>query len=88
MRTSEAVRDVSRAAAALTIKAQDAARKAALVGARRAGRTGIPGPRWRRWPDPNETLRHEPGPCEACGADLVDALEVGVERRQVFDLPR
>ncbi|MDQ2791791.1 MAG: IS66 family transposase zinc-finger binding domain-containing protein [Actinomycetota bacterium] len=32
-------------------------------------------------------MRHEPGPCGGCGADLVDAPEVGVERRQVFDLP-
>ena len=31
--------------------------------------------------------RHEPGPCGGCGADLADAPEVGVERRQVFDLP-
>jgi transposase len=37
--------------------------------------------------DPNERLRHEPGPCTGCGADLVNAPEVGVERRQVFDLP-
>jgi transposase len=37
--------------------------------------------------DPNERLRHEPGPCTGCGADLADAPEVGVERRQVFDLP-
>ena len=37
--------------------------------------------------DPNERLRHEPGPCSGCGADLRDAPEVGMERRQVFDLP-
>jgi transposase len=37
--------------------------------------------------NPDERLRHEPGPCTGCGADLVDAPEVGVERRQVFDLP-
>jgi transposase len=37
--------------------------------------------------NPNERKRHEPGPCAGCGADLVDAPEVGVERRQVFDLP-
>jgi transposase len=37
--------------------------------------------------DPNERVRHEPGPCGGCGADLVGAAEVGVERRQVFDLP-
>ena len=32
-------------------------------------------------------LRLEPGPCSGCGADLTDAPQVGVERRQVFDLP-
>ncbi len=37
--------------------------------------------------NPNERLRHEPGPCSGCGADLAGAPEVGVERRQVFDLP-
>jgi transposase len=33
------------------------------------------------------TRRHEPGLCVACGADLAGATQVGVERRQVFDLP-
>ena len=37
--------------------------------------------------NPNETLHHEPGPCTGCGGDLTDAPLVGVERRQVFDLP-
>lgn len=37
--------------------------------------------------DPDERLRHEPGRCGGCGAGLADALEVGLERRQVFDLP-
>ena len=37
--------------------------------------------------DPNKRVRHEPGPCTGCGAALADAPEVGVERRQVFDLP-
>jgi transposase len=37
--------------------------------------------------DLNERKRHEPGLCTGCGADLRDALEVGVERRQVLDLP-
>jgi transposase len=36
---------------------------------------------------PDERLRHEPGPCTGCGADLAQAPEVGMERRQVFDLP-
>jgi transposase len=37
--------------------------------------------------DPNERKRHEPGRCRGCGAGLADAPEVGMERRQVFDLP-
>ncbi len=32
-------------------------------------------------------MRHEPGRCAGCGGGLADAIEVGVERRQVFDLP-
>jgi len=36
--------------------------------------------------DPNERKRHEPGPCTGCGADLATASDVGMERRQVFDL--
>jgi len=37
--------------------------------------------------NPNQRRRHEPGPCTGCGATLVNAPEVGMERRQVFDLP-
>jgi transposase len=37
--------------------------------------------------DPDEVLRHEPGACAGCGGGLAGAVEVGVERRQVFDLP-
>ena len=37
--------------------------------------------------DPNERKRYEPGPCGGCGATLADSPEVGMERRQVFDLP-
>lgn len=37
--------------------------------------------------DPDEVLRHEPGRCGSCGADLADAPEVDLQRRQVFDLP-
>ena len=37
--------------------------------------------------DPDEWVRHEPGPCAGCGADLANAPEVAVQRRQVFDLP-
>jgi transposase len=36
---------------------------------------------------PDERVRHEPGRCAGCGGDLGEQPEVGVERRQVFDLP-
>ncbi len=37
--------------------------------------------------NPTERKRHEPGPCGNCSASLTEATEVGIERRQVFDLP-
>ena len=48
---------------------------------------GIRGRRLGQVVDPDERLRHEPGRCGSCGAGLTDAPEVGLERRQVFDLP-
>jgi transposase len=56
-------------------------------GRKPGGQPGRPGSTLALVADPNERKRHEPGPCVGCGADLADAPEVGVERRQVFDLP-
>lgn len=56
-------------------------------GRKPGGQQGHPGSTLEQVADPDETLRHEPGPCGGCGADLAEAPEVGVERRQVFDLP-
>jgi transposase len=56
-------------------------------GRKPGGQPGHPGSTLVLVDDPNERKRHEPGPCTGCGADLRDAPEVGVERRQVFDLP-
>ena len=56
-------------------------------GRRPGGQPGHPGSTLALVADPNERMRHEPGPCTGCGADLAGAPEVGVERRQVFDLP-
>jgi len=56
-------------------------------GRRPGGQPGHPGSTLAQVADPDETLRHEPGVCAGCGAELVGAPEVGVERRQVFDLP-
>ena len=51
------------------------------------GQKGHPGATLAQVAHPDETVRHEPGRCGGCGADLAQAPEVGVERRQVFDLP-
>lgn len=56
-------------------------------GRKPGGQPGHPGSTLALVADPHERERHEPGPCTGCGANLVDAPEVGVERRQVFDLP-
>jgi transposase len=51
------------------------------------GQEGHPGSTLAQVADPHERVRHEPGACVGCGDDLSDAPEVGVEKRQVFDLP-
>ena len=56
-------------------------------GRKPGGQPGHPGSTLALADNPNARLRHEPGPCTGCGADLTDAPEVGMERRQVFDLP-
>lgn len=49
---------------------------------------GQPGATLRQVADPDHEIEQRPqGPCTGCGADLADATEAGVERRQVFDLP-
>jgi transposase len=56
-------------------------------GRKPGGQPGHPGSTLALVEDPNERERHEPGPCGGCGANLADSPEVGMERRQVFDLP-
>jgi transposase len=56
-------------------------------GRRPGGQPGHPGSTLALVDDPNGRTRHEPVSCTGCGADLAAAPEVGVERRQVFDLP-
>jgi transposase len=51
------------------------------------GQPGHPGSTLALVEDPTVRQRHEPGLCSGCGADLADTPEVGMERRQVFDLP-
>ena len=38
-------------------------------------------------PEPDEVVVHVPGACRCCGGDLGGAPVVGVQARQVFDLP-
>lgn len=38
-------------------------------------------------PDPDQVQTHVPTGCKGCGADLAGAPVVGIEARQVFDLP-
>jgi transposase len=56
-------------------------------GRRPGGQPGHPGATLSLVDNPAKRQRHEPGPCSRCGADLADAPEVGMEKRQVFDLP-
>jgi len=56
-------------------------------GRKPGGQPGHPGSTLALVSDPNERERHEPDACSGCGGDLAGAPEVGVERRQVFDLP-
>ncbi len=55
---------------------------------RRPGKQpGAPGAYLAQVAEPDEVCWHAPGRCGGCGADLADAPVVGVEARQVFDLP-
>jgi transposase len=57
-------------------------------GQRKPGRQkGHPGQTLAQVENPDHTERHEPAECRGCGDSLADAPEVGVERRQEFDLP-
>jgi len=56
-------------------------------GRKPGGQPGHPGSTLAMVGNPNQRRRHEPGPCTGCGASLAGAPEVGMERRQVFDLP-
>ncbi len=56
-------------------------------GRKPGGQPGHPGSTLALVDNPNEWKRHEPGLCTGCGAGLADAAEVGMQHRQVFDLP-
>jgi transposase/uncharacterized coiled-coil protein SlyX len=55
---------------------------------RRPGKQpGTPGAHLVQVATPDEVVEHVPDRCGGCGADLAGAAVVGVEARQVFDLP-
>jgi len=56
-------------------------------GRKQGGQAGHQGSTLELVDDPAQRLRREPGPCAGCGGDLGGAPEVGMARRQVFDLP-
>jgi transposase len=56
---------------------------------RRPGKQpGAPGAHLAQVAQPDEVVEHAPNWCGSCGADLTGARVVGVEARQVFDLPQ
>jgi transposase len=56
-------------------------------GRKPGGQSGHPGSRLEQVSVPDEVLRHEPVACGGCGSGLDGAAQVGVRRRQVFDIP-
>jgi transposase len=65
-----------------------AAKRQRRGGGRRPGKQpGAPGAHLARVADPDEVVVHRPERCGGCGGDLTLAPVVGVEARQVFDLP-
>jgi transposase len=56
-------------------------------GRKPGGQPGHPGKTLSQVTDPDVVVRHEPGACTGCGADAGQGVQVGVEHRQVFDLP-
>ena len=55
-------------------------------GRKPGGQPGHPGSRLEQVSAPDEVLRHEPRACGGCGSGLDGAAQVGVRRRQVFDI--
>jgi transposase len=56
-------------------------------GRRPGGQSGHRGQTLCQVAEPDRCVRHEPDRCRGCGGDLAVAVEVGLERRQVFDIP-
>lgn len=56
-------------------------------GRKPGGQPGSEGHHLAQVAEPDSLVLHEPGRCGCCGESLAGAELVGVERRQVFDLP-
>ena len=56
-------------------------------GKKPGGQPGHPGSTLRMATNPDRLVRHSPERCDSCGASLADALVVGLEIRQVIELP-
>jgi len=57
-------------------------------GRRPGGQGGHEGQTLRQVDRPDVTRRHEPRSCAGCGHGLAGAVQVGVTRRQVFEVPQ
>jgi transposase len=57
-------------------------------GRRPGGQAGHEGSTLRQADRPDMTRRHEPRECTGCGDRLAGAAQVGLTRRQVFEIPR
>ena len=56
-------------------------------GRKPGGQPGHEGRTLRQVDRPDVVIRHEPEACSSCGDSLVDAIETGVIRRQVVEIP-
>lgn len=57
------------------------------TGRKPGGQAGHPGSTLAPVAVPDEVVRHEPVCCGGCGGELIGAVQIGLTRRQVFDLP-
>ncbi len=57
------------------------------TGRKPGGQAGHQGTTLEQVAVPDRVIRYEPAACDGCGHSLADATEVGVERRQEFDIP-
>lgn len=68
-------------------RAEAKAKRKGEIERRRGKQPGAPGQNLSMVAVPDEVIDHEPANCTSCGEDLGSALQVGFERRQVFDTP-